>query len=257
MNEIKRLETNVDQAMHDLSSVKEAIVSSGVDVPNGTRTSEYAGKVTDVYNKGKRNGESTFLNMLSNNNNRKNYYGVFASSNLEGYTFPYTIKPGDIGRMFYVYVGKYMPGNIDFSQATESTGGYYQTFCWADVLEEIYFNAPAPTGQYLMTFAYCRKVKKIDRINVLEQTTFSQAFLQCYELEEITIGGTIGQTVSFSDSPLNKTSIENVIGTLSSSASGKTLELKSSAVTNAFGSTDSDEWKNLIATKSNWTITLV
>ena len=208
-------------------------------------------------------GLLAFLNMLSNNNSRKNYYGAFASSNLDGYTFPYTIKPGDIGRMFYVYVGKKMPKNIDFSQATESTGGYYQTFCWADILEEIYFDAPAPTGQYNMTFSYCRKVKKVDRINVLEQTTFSQAFLQCYELEEITIGGVIGQTVTFADCPLNKESIENIIGALSESASGKTLTLKLTAVQKAFetseGANDgntSGQWLALAATKSNWTITL-
>lgn len=53
---------------------------------------------------------------------------------------------------------------------------------------------------------------------------------------------------------LTNESIQSIIGGLSSTASGKTLTLSKTAKENAF--TD-DEWATLIATKPNWTISLV
>ena len=90
-------------------------------------------------------------------------------------------------------------------------------------------------------------------------TSYGSTFAYCGELTHLFFmeGSKIAAGVSVvSATALVKESIESVIAALWDGASGKTLTLSRTAVTNAFGSTDSDEWKNLIATKSNWTITL-
>lgn len=105
-------------------------------------------------------------------------------------------------------------------------------------------------------FYNCQVLKTISSIKVSESNSFPNCFINCNALTNILFEGTIGATISFNKSPLSKESIYSVVNALSDTASGTKLTLKSSAVTNAFGSTDSDEWKNLIATKPNWTITL-
>ena len=74
------------------------------------------------------------------------------------------------------------------------------------------------------------------------------------EIEEVAFEGIIGQDIDFQSCPLNKASILSIVEHLSTTASGKTLTLKQTAVNNAF---TTQEWNTLIAPKSNWTISLV
>jgi hypothetical protein len=217
-----------------------------------------------VYEVGKQDGDLAYFNMLTNNGKRTQYYGAFAMADFSGYTFPYLIQPTEYGcgRIFWNYPGTSLPGNIDFTKIVEDSNGYYQNFMYAINVKEIVFNAPAPKA-YVQTFDYCAKMERLIGVNVAETTTFNRGFLNCYALRELTMFGTLGQTVSFAQSPLNKASIENIIDILSSTASGKTLTLKLSAVQKAFetseGANDgntSEEWMTLAASKSNWTITL-
>ena len=100
-------------------------------------------------------------------------------------------------------------------------------------------------------------VQTIPLLDVVEAVTYVNWFTGCNNLTEITMSGVIGNDISFQDSPLNKASTENIISCLSVTASGKTLILKESAVINAFGSLSSQEWLNLINTKSNWQISTI
>ena len=115
-------------------------------------------------------------------------------------------------------------------------------------------------------FQDCKKLVSI-REFVLKDTgtnEFSNTFSGCTALTDIVVSGVIGNNISFKDSPLSKVSTTSVVTHLSNSTSGKTLTLKATAVNTAFetstgandGST-SAEWQALIATKSNWTISLV
>lgn len=117
--------------------------------------------------------------------------------------------------------------------------------------------------------AYCFQrsaVKIIREITVYESTTFNNAFQQCNNLEQLTMKGVIGQNgfnVQWS-TKLSHDSIVSIINALSTTTSGLTVTLSKIAVNNAFetsegagdGST-SKEWLDLIATKSNWTISLI
>jgi hypothetical protein len=65
----------------------------------------------------------------------------------------------------------------------------------------------------------------------------------------------IQNDVNFKDSKLlDRGSIENIVGCLSKTVTGKTLTVSNTAVTNAF---TEDEWEALIAPYNNWTISRV
>ena len=104
------------------------------------------------------------------------------------------------------------------------------------------------------TFDTSPTLVTIPLLQIGEQCTFYNPFLNCQNLKNITIEGTIGQTgLSFQWCPLTKASIESVINALSTTTTGMTITLKKTAVNAAF---TTDEWNALVATKSNWTITL-
>lgn len=125
-------------------------------------------------------------------------------------------------------------------------------------------NFPLKDGVFSITnfdgvFREAVNLKKTFLIDATKTTSGDGAFLNCKSLESVYfVENTIGISFSFSSSPLlNKESILNIIAGLSTTATGKTLTLSTTAVTNAFGSTTATEWTNLVATKTNWTISLV
>lgn len=117
------------------------------------------------------------------------------------------------------------------------------------------------------TFYQNSIVTTIDGIMISENVTYTNnAFQNCTSLVDLDIQGTIGQNgfnVQWS-TKLSKASIISIINALSTTTTGLTLTLSKTAVNNAFetseglgNGTTSQEWLNLIATKSNWTISLV
>ena len=131
-----------------------------------------------------------------------------------------------------------------------------------DTKVDIYLSATGANNSN--TFAACLYLKRIRKLIVAETTQYSYNFGSCNSLEEITFEGIIGNNINFAPcKKLNKASITSIITHLSSTTSGKTLTLSKTAVNKAFATTEggtdgssSDEWAALIATKTNWTITL-
>ena len=107
----------------------------------------------------------------------------------------------------------------------------------------------------------------IDKLVVSENTVApSNSFHSCTALENITVEGVINKNLwNFQWSPkLSKASIESVISCLSATTSGLTVTFSKTAVNKAFETSsgagdgsDSAAWSALVATKSNWTISLV
>ncbi|MBQ2743386.1 MAG: hypothetical protein IJF32_11360 [Oscillospiraceae bacterium] len=97
-------------------------------------------------------------------------------------------------------------------------------------------------------------------------TSLTGCFNSCTALANLTFkeGSVIATSINLQHSPLIKESITSVVNALSSTATGLTLTLKLSAVNKAFetstgandGST-SAEFAALVATKTNWTITMI
>ncbi len=109
-------------------------------------------------------------------------------------------------------------------------------------------------------------VETIEKVICVETTPFNETtFSRALSLKEIRFEGAIGATVGFNESSLlTHDSIVSIINALSATTSGLAVTLSKTAVNQAFetssgandGST-SAEWLSLIATKSNWTISLV
>ena len=131
-----------------------------------------------------------------------------------------------------------------------------------DVLVDIVVTEAEPGNEL---FAYSAMLKTLKKISVIDSVKFAGWFSGCTSLVNLTIEGVIGQNgFNVSWSPLSKASIISVINALSSTTTGLTVTLRKAAVDTAFeiaqGSADgssSEEWLNLIATKSNWTINLI
>ena len=115
-------------------------------------------------------------------------------------------------------------------------------------------------------FNGCSKLTTIPQLDTSNGTNFGNMFYGCSALTNLTIAGSIntsGMNLK-SATKLSKASITSVVNALSASASGKSITFSKTAIDSAFetssgaadGST-SDEWLNLIATKSNWTISLI
>lgn len=108
-------------------------------------------------------------------------------------------------------------------------------------------------------------IEKIPLLKVVETVTYANWFTNCTALTEITMSGVIANDINFQYSPLNKASIESVMGCLSTTASGKTLTLKKTAVNAAFGINIDDattypegsEYYILRHSKDNWTVNYV
>lgn len=98
------------------------------------------------------------------------------------------------------------------------------------------------------------QVETIDNMIVPVNLKYNNTFMECAKLQNIIFEGEIGEDINFKWSTLlTKDSITNIVNTLSTGVSGKTLTLSKTAVNNAF---TTDEWNTFIATKPNWTITL-
>ena len=110
-------------------------------------------------------------------------------------------------------------------------------------------------------------LQTIDKLVVNNEGTTlfnSSMFQNASNLANIAFEGVIGCSINLQWSPLTKASIINIIEHLSTTVTGQTLTLKLSAVNTAFetssgagdGST-SAEFAALVATKTNWTITMI
>ena len=105
-------------------------------------------------------------------------------------------------------------------------------------------------------FSGCTNLVKCMPINFGFVNAAPNAFNQCSALEELIVSGTIKVSdLNLKDSPkLNKASITSIINALSTTTTGLTVTLSKTAKEAAF---TNDEWAALIATKTNWTISLV
>ena len=106
-------------------------------------------------------------------------------------------------------------------------------------------------------FDYSR-IRTIDKLILRDDgsQTISGSFKSCVLLVDIEIEGVIGKNgLNFQwSTSLSKASITSIINALSTTTEGLTVTLSKTAKEAAF---TADEWSALIATRTNWTISLV
>lgn len=143
--------------------------------------------------------------------------------------------------------------DMDFSECTNLD----YTFNAMQFLTKIGDISVVSASVLTRTFMSCTALIEIGDFTVREENVFSNTFSRCNSLEKITFKGTIGNDLKMNNSPLNRASIESIIGCLSGTATGKTLTLKSGQVDKAFetseGAADGRAvFENIIADKTNW-----
>lgn len=208
-----------------------------------------AENVPKVYEAGQKSEYDILWDNLQQNGTRLHYVSAFAYTgwNDKNYNPKYPITP-------------------------RNTNGIGGIFNWNQGITDTKVAITA-LGNCSSAFYACAMLKRIPRLIFNGAANVNNMFYGCEALEELNAEGEITLSLSLSDSPkLNKTSIESLVNILSSTTSGKTLTLSQTAVDNAFmelelapdGTIDwcvpgiqSNEWAELIATKSNWTINLI
>lgn len=219
--QVTRLKTDFDE-------VYEAGYSAGESAAGNTKEA-YAQGVAD----GKQAEWSDFWDAFQNNGNRDSYSNAF-----------YMWRDG-------AYRPKY---------ALNCTNGGTSAFNYSHIADTI---VPIDISGLTDTTAMFRRNANLETIRSLivsESTVFAaNTFQGATCLVNITIVGVIGQNgLDLKDSTLlSKVSIISIVNALSTTTSGLSITLSKTAVESAFSSTTADEWTALIATKSNWTITLV
>lgn len=228
-------------------------------------------------------GDDEFWERFQQGGARTDYQYAFAGGTwgLDRFKPKYDLRPTSGNYMFYYCSNISEPRNngtntsrivyLDLKAALEECGvvldvsksnanGMFQG-SYITALPELDFSG----ASYLTdTFRACNYLKSIDKIILKDNASFITTFGSCYELESVTFEGTISKAnFSITSTKLNKASIISIINCLSDATTGIAITLSKTAVNKAFatgtstsnGST-SEEWLTLIATKSNWTITL-
>lgn len=217
-----------------------------------------------VYDAGKKAEYDAFWDKYQENGNKNVYAYAFSGVSWNDETFKpkYDIKPIATDNMFsstgitdLVALLEKLGISIDFSNSVSAS--YIVQNSSTLTTFPVFDARKRTTLQYFILG--CDKLRSVEKVILKDDgtQTFSQySFWNLPELEEIRFEGVIGQSgIDLKESKkLSKASIESIINHLSTTTSGLTVTLSKTAKEAAF---TADEWAALIATRTNWTISLV
>lgn len=261
-----------------------------------TNNATIAGYVPKVYNKGKsegydegysegydkgyadgkaEGGGDDFWDLYQDYGNRTAYNNVFSGPAWNDVTFKpkYDITPVGAAPTYNIFEACKI---TDLKQILEDCGVVLDTsrvsYC-SNMFQESsitrigelnFSNASA-----VIPFSGCSKLQSVDKLilsNTSSQNFSAQSFASCASLTHIIFEGVIRTgTLNMKDCVnLDGESIDSIISCLSDDTSGLSVTVSKAAVDKDFetsegandGST-SAQWLALIATKSNWTVSLV
>lgn len=226
---------------------------------------------------GRQEEYNAFWDNYQQNGNRNDYTCGFAGKGWSKSTFnpKYDIVPTSGTEIFFHFnelfgaldLVEHLADkgvSLDFSRCTSM----YSAFAYSSIKRLGCLDLTkvgTDSSYYLQGLFIGSSIITIDEIIVKSTTLFhSGSFQNCTKLKDITFSGEIGCNLNFQHSPLTMASIASIVDNLSTTASGKTVTFKKSAVNKAFetssgandGST-SEYWTTLIQPYSNWTISLV
>ena len=204
-------------------------------------------------------GQQDVLAGFTNNYTRTVFEYCFRDSDWSGLDYEKTIKATSIIAAWQNYKGEYIPANMDCSNLTIAANTAQWTCRWASKLKYFPDIKIPVVPKYGGTWQGCTSLERIEAVRCDENTVFDATFADCSRLKYVGFLGVIGQDLNMGTcSWLSKDGFIKVFECLSDTASGKTATFKKTAVSTAFGTPESStEWQNLVATKQNWTISLV
>lgn len=275
------LAENVAQAISDFSHIKAAIAEKGVEVPQGTPTSKYADKISEI--------SSSLWDLIQNKLEQKDG-GILAFSGMPSWVFedmPETLVIDISGAYYNLYPRTFYQASIntDTIDLQEKMGeNGVIIFRGGTSISQLFYNANisklpkiiftgTPTGQAGATIHVfnSKQLTDIKEIQFAPNSRFDSGanltptFNGAVNLKHIIFTNTIvSNNINIKDCPLDKASIESIVSSLDDGASDKTCTFKLSAVNTAFETSEgagdgslSEEWAELMQTKSNWTISLI
>lgn len=192
--------------------------------------------IDTAFAKGKDSQRSDFWREYQDWGYRRSYYCSFSGKSWDDVTY---------NPMYPIVTGVY---------ANDAK----QMFYYSDITStkvDIVVNINQGTSDYL--FGYCKKLKDILLLDVTNYTgKYTGWFSNCDTLENIKIKGTVKNSgLDFHWSTLlSADSLKSIINALSTTTTGLTITLPTTAQTNYEAVYGSGSWATLVATRSNWTI---
>lgn len=227
-------------------------------------------RVIAGYGQGDGTDLDAYWDAFQQNGTRANYAGCFAGAWWTNNTFrpkyPVTLKGSTVADYMFTYCNRTRNDSVDdlldfaefnsmfdFSESTRLQYTFYNAR-----IKNLYVDCSSAST---MTSTFDADnggfVENLTLKVTSKTTSFVSTFKNQIHTTSITFtdDSAISANISFNlCSKLTKASITSIINALSSSTSGKTLTLSKTAKEAAF---TTDEWTSLVATKSNWTISLV
>lgn len=219
---------------------------------------------------GKQAEYDAFWDAYQDNGERTDYTYGFSSWRTGCFYPKYDINiVGSAYNAFYGWKG----GKIDLAARMEECGvrldtsratSFEYTFYCSNVNAITRIPKIDTSGADRLAYTFCSSpaLITIDELVLREDgsQTFGGPFDWSQNLTNLKVSGTIG-TSGFNlntNAKLSKESIISVVNALSSTVTGQAQTFSLTAVNNAFeGGSTGSEWQALIATKPNWTISLV
>ncbi len=208
-----------------------------------------------VYEAGKKSQYDEFWDNHQQNGKRTDYTGGFSGWNGNIFKPKYNMQPIAAVYMLAQFTSETdlvehldnLGITLDFSKCTNFTN----FMLWGQITRMGVIDSTAATA---ISFYYAYKMRTLDLLIIRDDGSTTLTFEGAENLTNITIQGVIGKSTNMRWSPLSKNSITNVISVLSDTTTNLTLTLSKSAVNKAFSNED---WETLVATKPNWTISLI
>ena len=227
---VNSLSQNINQAISDLNGVKQAIIDKGVEIPSGTKTSEYGAKISEIQT-GEGTPEKGFLPTEWDADGYPTKGTLYGTTVVPNYYFYNTSSGGQYARL----------ENINFKNAITSIGNNAFYYCKNLALTSL---PEGVTSIGSFAFQSCSK---------LALTSFPEglisidrgAFNYCSGLTSINIGNatrTIGDFAFKSCSGLTSVSIGSAIKSISSDAFGNCPKLTSITINRAEGTVANAPW---------------
>lgn len=218
----------------------------------------------EVYEAGKKAEWNEFWDEFQQKGNRVAYNSAFLLWTDKLFYPKYDIRPTNAVQAFaQLGVANLTQRLKDCGVVLDLSGctSMSETFAYSTILTHIPTVDCTSAASVRYIFANDRALVEIEKIVLKEDGSQDVTFTlnNCNKLEKVVIQGVIGSgnISAGASTKLNRDSIVSIINALSPTASGQTTTLSKTAVETAFGSTTSTEWSALVATKSNWTISLV
>lgn len=193
---VKTLGENINQAISDLNGVKQALIDKGVEIPSGTKTSEYGAKIGEIEGGSgglDTSGVTDFEYFCRNNRLAEQvdkintssgiiFSRMFSASDNLTVVPPLNTKNGTtFTQMFYNCTNLTEVKQLDTSNATHLSSMFYQC-------KNLTTIPPLDTqkvSSFDSMFYQCTNLTTIPRLDTQNGTSFHQTFYQCTNLTTI------------------------------------------------------------------------